>query len=169
VNNSYTYQGFTATVYCNAGWTWDQENGSASTYYGCASSSSDDITNGGCTTDSTGSWHNSTVNTTYSTSQGNLSDAWLGLYFDIANFDYGLPLNNGSGDSFYASYSNYSHSVQSGYSNNSTADVDSRDPTDATVPNYCSYNVLTNCNSDCWIGDFSTRQGAICPTISPCW
>jgi hypothetical protein len=135
VNASNTYQGFTQTQYCNAGWTWDQENNSASTYYGY-------------------------------TTAGNLSDPWLGYYFCYANWDYGEALNGVSGSALSNS-NNYCHSWQSGYSNNSTADRTSRDPSGAA--NYCSYNVITNCNSDCWIGDFSTKQGAVVPTLSPCF
>ena len=41
------------------------------------------------------------------------------------------------------------------------------------TPNYagrsttCSYNILTNCNSDCWIRRFSICQGKQVGTISP--
>ena len=97
------------------------------------------------------------------TASGNLSDPWLGYYFGYANWDYGEAMNNTDP----SNSNNYCHSWQSGYSNNSTFDVSSRDPSGA--PNGCSYNVLTNCNSDCWIGDFSTKQGAIVPTLSPCF
>jgi hypothetical protein len=99
------------------------------------------------------------------TTAGNLSDSWLGYYFCYANWDYGEALVGVSGTAL-ANSNNYCHSWQSGYVNNSTADRTDRDPSGAA--NYCSYNVLTNCNSDCWIGDFSTRQGAIVPTLSPC-
>jgi hypothetical protein len=43
------------------------------------------------------------------------------------------------------------------------------------TPNYaarsttCSYNLVTNCNSDCWIRYFSTCAGKQVATISPCW
>jgi hypothetical protein len=43
------------------------------------------------------------------------------------------------------------------------------------TPNYqdysneCSYNVLTDCNSDCWIENFSMRQGWTVDTASGCW
>lgn len=44
------------------------------------------------------------------------------------------------------------------------------------TPNYqrrsnsCSYNVLMNCNSDCWIKKFSTcEDGTPIDTLSPCW
>jgi len=141
VTTNNTYQGFTQTQYCHQGWTWQQENDSASTYYGY-------------------------------TTGGNKSDSWLGYYFCYANWDYGEAMTNVSGTALQNS-NNYCHSWQSGYSNNSTADRTSRDPTDTCsgsycVPNYCSYNVLTDCNSDCWIADFSTRQGALVPTLSPC-
>ncbi len=41
------------------------------------------------------------------------------------------------------------------------------------TPNYagrsttCSYNILTNCNSDCWIRRFSICQGKQVATVSP--
>ncbi|HTJ41122.1 MAG TPA: hypothetical protein VL463_03475 [Kofleriaceae bacterium] len=48
--------------------------------------------------------------------------------------------------------------------------------TDYNTPNYqrrsnsCSYNVITNCNSDCWIRDFSTcEHGSSISIASPCW
>jgi len=133
VTTSNTYQGFTQTQYCFQGWTWAQENSSASTYYGY-------------------------------TAAGNLSDSWLGYYFCEANYDYGEAMADGSN---VADWHNYCHSWQGTmYSNNSTWDRSSRDPSGAI--NYCSYSVLSNCNSDCWIGDFSTRQGAVVPTLSPC-
>lgn len=43
------------------------------------------------------------------------------------------------------------------------------------TPNYqdtstvCSYNVLTDCNSDCWMENFSMRQGWRVETASGCW
>lgn len=43
------------------------------------------------------------------------------------------------------------------------------------TPNYaarsesCNYNVLFDCNSDCWIREFSTCQGYTIPITSPCW
>ena len=43
------------------------------------------------------------------------------------------------------------------------------------TPNYaassqtCSYNIFTNCNSDCWISYFSTCVGHRVGTISPCF
>jgi hypothetical protein len=132
VTTNNTYQGFTQTQYCVQGWTWSQENSSASTYYGY-------------------------------TSSGNLGDDWLGYYFCEANYDYGEAMADGSN---VGDWHNYCHSWQSNYANNSTWDRSSRDPSGAI--NYCSYNVLTNCNSDCWIGDFSQRQGAVVPTLSPC-
>lgn len=96
---------------------------------------------------------------------GNLSDPWLGYYFCYANWDYGEALNGYSGTALQNS-NNYCYSWNTGYANNSTFNITTRDVSGA--PNYCSYNVLTNCNSDCWIGDFSTKQGAIVPTLSPC-
>ena len=135
VNTSNTYQGFTGTQYCNAGWTWDQENNAASTYYGY-------------------------------TNTGNLSDAWLGYYYGYANWDYGLGLTGGYASNA-SSGADYCHSWATNYADNRTQDISSRSVSGA--PNGCSYSVLTNCNSDCWIADFSTRQGAIVPTLSPCF
>lgn len=43
------------------------------------------------------------------------------------------------------------------------------------TPNYaarstvCSYNVTTDCNSDCWMENFSSRQGHTVSTVSPCF
>ncbi len=43
------------------------------------------------------------------------------------------------------------------------------------TPNYkdrsntCSYNVLNDCNSDCWMENFSKRLGYPVDTISGCW
>jgi hypothetical protein len=43
------------------------------------------------------------------------------------------------------------------------------------TPNYqdrsnsCGYNVLGDCNSDCWIENFSQRQGWTVETASGCW
>ncbi|GAB4559803.1 MAG: hypothetical protein Tsb0020_05930 [Haliangiales bacterium] len=43
------------------------------------------------------------------------------------------------------------------------------------TPNYqrrsnsCSYNILYDCNSDCWIEEFSSCQGYTVGTVSPCW
>lgn len=35
--------------------------------------------------------------------------------------------------------------------------------------NVCSYNVMTDCNSDCWMENFSSRQGWQVDTASGCW
>mgnify|MGYP000864493120 FL=1 len=40
-------------------------------------------------------------------------------------------------------------------------------PNYAARSNTCSYNILTNCNSDCWIRRFSICQGKQVATISP--
>jgi len=43
------------------------------------------------------------------------------------------------------------------------------------TPNYqdrsnsCSYNILNDCNSDCWIRRFSSCQGWSVSIASPCW
>lgn len=43
------------------------------------------------------------------------------------------------------------------------------------TPNYafrsdtCNYNILFDCNSDCWIKEFSSCQGRRVSIISPCW
>ena len=39
----------------------------------------------------------------------------------------------------------------------------------AARSNTCSYNILTNCNSDCWIRYFSTCNGHTVGTLSPCF
>ena len=33
----------------------------------------------------------------------------------------------------------------------------------------CSYNIFTECNSDCWIEEFSSCQGYTIGTLSPCF
>lgn len=40
-------------------------------------------------------------------------------------------------------------------------------PNYAARSNTCSYNILTNCNSDCWIRRFSICQGKQVATVSP--
>lgn len=42
-------------------------------------------------------------------------------------------------------------------------------PNYAASSNTCSYNVLTNCNSDCWIRKFSQCQGKQVSIASPCF
>jgi hypothetical protein len=42
-------------------------------------------------------------------------------------------------------------------------------PSYAARSNSCSYNIVTNCNSDCWIRYFSTCNGHTVGTISPCF
>ena len=42
-------------------------------------------------------------------------------------------------------------------------------PNYAERSNRCNYNVVTNCNSDCWIRHFSGCQGKRVPIASPCW
>jgi hypothetical protein len=43
------------------------------------------------------------------------------------------------------------------------------------TPNYqsssntCSYNIMTDCNSDCWIKKFSSCMGDTTSIASPCW
>jgi hypothetical protein len=43
------------------------------------------------------------------------------------------------------------------------------------TPNYqdrsnsCGYNIITDCNSDCWMENFSQRQGWLVDTASGCW
>lgn len=39
----------------------------------------------------------------------------------------------------------------------------------AARSNTCSYNILTNCNSDCWIRRFSSCQGKQIGIASPCF
>ncbi|MEZ4398653.1 MAG: hypothetical protein R3B06_01445 [Kofleriaceae bacterium] len=42
-------------------------------------------------------------------------------------------------------------------------------PNYAARSNVCSYNVLMDCNSDCWMENFSSRQGWTVDTASGCW
>jgi hypothetical protein len=42
-------------------------------------------------------------------------------------------------------------------------------PNYAARSNRCNYNVVTDCNSDCWIRHFSGCQGKRVPIASPCW
>jgi hypothetical protein len=42
-------------------------------------------------------------------------------------------------------------------------------PNYAARSNTCSYNILTNCNSDCWIRKFSSCQGYQIGIASPCF
>jgi hypothetical protein len=44
-----------------------------------------------------------------------------------------------------------------------------RTPEYAARSTSCSYNIVTNCNSDCWIRYFSTCVGHTVSTASPCW
>ena len=68
-------------------------------------------------------------------------------------------------------YSDYGASGQSDGAftcNNHTNNVYDT-PNNAARSNSCSYNILTDCNSDCWIEEFSTCQGYTVETASPCW
>jgi hypothetical protein len=42
-------------------------------------------------------------------------------------------------------------------------------PNYASRSNSCSYNILTNCNSDCWVRYFSTCNGDPIGITSPCF
>lgn len=42
-------------------------------------------------------------------------------------------------------------------------------PNNQARSNSCSYSVLSDCNSDCWIGEFSNHQGWKVDTASGCW
>lgn len=42
-------------------------------------------------------------------------------------------------------------------------------PNYSSSSNTCSYNILTNCNSDCWIRRFSQCQGKQIAIASPCF
>jgi hypothetical protein len=42
-------------------------------------------------------------------------------------------------------------------------------PNYAASSNTCSYNILFDCNSDCWIREFSSCQGYQVGIASPCW
>jgi|GEM_PF-2652605 len=93
------------------------------------------------------------------------TDAWLGYYFGLANWDYGTALVGTNPRDIR----NYSHSLQTSYANNDTFGISPRSVSGA--PNACNYNVITNCNSDCWMRDFSTRgwgSGGAVPIASPC-
>lgn len=95
---------------------------------------------------------------------------------DYCRLGYGLsdPATRG-GDSTYM----ISTAFAGNYLSNVTAYLDScgtqTNNTYAT-PNYqrrsnvCSYNIMKNCNSDCWIKAFSTCvAGSPISTLSPCW
>jgi hypothetical protein len=100
-----------------------------------------------------------------STAGGKLGDDWLGYYYGDANWAYGLALT-GAYAGNASDWHDYCHSWATNYANNSTADLSSRSVQGA--PNACSYNVVTNCNSDCWIAHFSSAQGWTVATASPC-
>ncbi|NVB39662.1 hypothetical protein G6O69_17600 [Pseudenhygromyxa sp. WMMC2535] len=42
-------------------------------------------------------------------------------------------------------------------------------PNYASSSNSCNYNILFDCNSDCWIRKFSSCQGKKVSIASPCW
>ncbi|MEO1234080.1 MAG: hypothetical protein AAFZ18_34820 [Myxococcota bacterium] len=42
-------------------------------------------------------------------------------------------------------------------------------PNYAARSNTCNYNILFDCNSDCWIKAFSSCQGRRVSIASPCW
>lgn len=42
-------------------------------------------------------------------------------------------------------------------------------PNYAASSNTCGYNILSNCNSDCWISYFSRCNGDEIGTVSPCF
>ena len=42
-------------------------------------------------------------------------------------------------------------------------------PNYAARSNSCNYNILFDCNSDCWIREFSSCQGWTVSIASPCW
>ncbi|MEM9491050.1 MAG: hypothetical protein AAGC55_18015 [Myxococcota bacterium] len=42
-------------------------------------------------------------------------------------------------------------------------------PNYARRSNTCNYNILFDCNSDCWIREFSTCQNDPVSIASPCW
>ncbi len=42
-------------------------------------------------------------------------------------------------------------------------------PNYARRSNSCNYNIFTDCNSDCWMREFSTCQGYTIPIASPCF
>lgn len=88
-----------------------------------------------------------------------------GLLLWLANSDYGLALVGTNPRDIL----NYLHSLQTSYRNNDTFGISTRSV--LVTPNACNYNVIRNCNSDCWIRDFSTRvfgSGGAVPIASPC-
>jgi len=86
------------------------------------------------------------------------NESWLGYYFCYANWDYGLTLTSAN-SSEAQSGDGMCYSWKTSYQNNSTANIGGR--SNSNAPNQCSYNVLNDCNSDCWIKDFSNRQGGM--------
>ncbi len=147
IQSNNTYQGFTGTQHCVAGQPWNSI--AYDTYLGWTE------------TDTRGHTE---------------ASGWDGYFYGYANWDYGLSLsfaNTSTISSFDkvtpspSDWHYYSNSWFTGYADNSTWNINSRSTSGA--PNSCSYNVLTNCNSDCWIRDFSSREGWTVSIASPCW
>ena len=76
-----------------------------------------------------------------------------------------------SGEWFDWNYAGPDYAGAKGWLDNVGAQVN----TCYATPNYqdrsnvCSYNVISDCNSDCWMENFSGRQGWLVSTASPCW
>jgi hypothetical protein len=67
-------------------------------------------------------------------------------------YDWNYFNSSTSGDSAY-NHANWTYETWGGSSSSSD----------------CSYNVLTDCNSDCWMGEFSNHQGKEVDIASGCW
>lgn len=89
---------------------------------------------------------------------GDQSDAGLTQDYCWANHDYDLRLYYWWYGYKYWNYC-FAWTPYGGYSTSYVGSSSSS----------CSYNVLTNCNSDCWIRNFSQRQGHQIGISSPCW
>ncbi len=94
---------------------------------------------------------------------------------DYCRYNYGLtdPATRGGESSYMSSvqFTNWTFTqVKSrldtcGSNTNSTYNT----PNYARRSGSCSYNIITNCNSDCWIKNFSTCVHQAIPIASPCW
>jgi hypothetical protein len=93
-------------------------------------------------------------------------------FTDTRYCNAGATANSVPGASWY-DYQYLSTSLSSAQSRANTCggNTNSRynTPNYAARSNSCSYNVITNCNSDCWIRYFSTCMGDTVGTVSPCF
>ncbi len=95
---------------------------------------------------------------------------------DYCRKGYGLtdPANRGGSSTYMVStqYTGWTwQSVKDHFEScGSAANNTYNTPSYQRRSNSCSYNVITNCNSDCWIKNFSTCEaGSPIQTLSPCW